>query len=358
MRKEVLALGGFLACGFFGACDDNGASVNENSRNESRVDTLYISNQDTIVAIDTIHSVDTVVLSNIDTLILNRIDTLIQMDTTVLNNVDTLIQKDTVYSVDTLVLNKVDTLLITDTLVVGEPAEPPFGYVTDPRDNRTYRTVKIGSQEWMAENLNYRYMGSTETDDSLSFCLFADEENCKHYGRLYFWSAAMDSAGTFSQDAVGCGKGVTCDHKDSVQGICMEGWHLPSADEWLQLIDYAGGEKKAYSLLESQDDWGKRIEFFRDEETLSTSRNEFVYRGVDAYGFNVKPYVSFSDPGPGYAEIFEAAFYCSSTEDDENYMMGVEFGRAGLSVNPSMKNRFHIPMMEADQGFSVRCVKN
>ena len=63
---------------------------------------------------------------------------------------------------------------------VPEPAE---GSMTDARDGQTYRTVVIGSQIWMAQNLNY------EAENS--FCYNDDPANCATYGRLYTWAAAM-----------------------------------------------------------------------------------------------------------------------------------------------------------------------
>ncbi|OWV08246.1 MULTISPECIES: fibrobacter succinogenes major paralogous domain-containing protein [unclassified Fibrobacter] len=100
--------------------------------------------------------------------------------------------------------------------------------MTDPRDGQVYKTTKIGNQIWMAENLNYAYNTPTETLDSSSFCYDNDAENCKKYGRLYLWSAAMDSSAIFSLDGLGCGDGAECNSKGEIQGVCPEGWHLPS----------------------------------------------------------------------------------------------------------------------------------
>ncbi len=75
-------------------------------------------------------------------------------------------------------------------------------------DNKHYNTVKIGNQCWFSENLNY------ETDEG-SWCYHDNEENCRRYGRLY----SLDTALMRSRE-------------EKAQGICPNGWHVPSDDDF------------------------------------------------------------------------------------------------------------------------------
>ena len=123
--------------------------------------------------------------------------------------------------------------------------------MTDERDDQVYKTVKVNNREWMAENLNLRYLQPTDSLDSSSFCYDNSAENCEKYGRLYLWSAAMDSAGVYSTGSIGNGIGTLCSAVYPIRGICPEGWHLPSEYEWNEL------KKKANvgSTLRSTYDW-------------------------------------------------------------------------------------------------------
>jgi uncharacterized protein (TIGR02145 family) len=79
--------------------------------------------------------------------------------------------------------------------------------VTDIRDGQVYKTVQIGGKTWLAQNLNFISRNS--------WCYMNVEQNCKKYGRAYSWFAAMNGQ-----------------NREKSQGICLNGWHVPSIDEW------------------------------------------------------------------------------------------------------------------------------
>ena len=141
-----------------------------------------------------------------------------------------------------------------------------YGTLVDNRDGRTYKTVKIGEQWWMAENLNFEVEWSA--------CLDRADTNCLQYGRRYTRGAAMDSAGQFSPNSIGCGDtydDIDCSPIYPARGICPEGWHLPDTTEWNILISAVGGSSVAGLMLKSTSEW-------------KPGEN-----GIDAYSFSALP---------------------------------------------------------------------
>lgn len=105
-----------------------------------------------------------------------------------------------------------------------------YGSFTDARDGETYRTVKIGNQVWMAENLRFK------AEDS--FAPADDEANVKQYGRLYTWTSALNIPSEFSEQSPAKDLAMYNSMKDpNYAGVSPEGWHIPSNKEWETLLE-------------------------------------------------------------------------------------------------------------------------
>ncbi len=242
-----------------------------------------------------------------------------------------------------------------------------FGKLKDDRDGQTYRTVKIGDQWWMAENLNYAYLQPTETLDSSSFCYDNDPENCKQYGRLYLFSAAMDSAGLFSSDAEGCGNGAECpfDHivpkiykgysdtasslEPPIRGVCPEGWHVPTVDEFVILFESVGGQEEEYWEnvdLRSTSGWRE----IPGEDTANVT---------DSFGFSAYPAGEWYQPSNLDYPIFsslgiEAQFFTTSTRHPN--VSG--YGSVHIVEIKHSGNRAGFNFYWQNSAQSVRCLKD
>ena len=173
-----------------------------------------------------------------------------------------------------------------------------YSELTDDRDGQTYKTVKIGGQWWMAQNLNY------ETDSS--FCYKDSAEFCEKYGRLYTWDAVVD--------------------------VCPDGWHLPSKAEWETLFDAVGGQATAGKMLKS------------------TSGG----KGSDAFGFSALP-AGYRVKGGGYLYAGAHTFFRSST------VSSTEINNGPYSAFLDFNADYAAGMSSDDYnnyGFSVRCLKD
>jgi uncharacterized protein (TIGR02145 family) len=178
------------------------------------------------------------------------------------------------------------------------------GTFKDTRDGKTYKTVKIGKQTWMAENLNYAAEGSkcggtgnlqTKVHDGsgggyTSYPLLDENtKNCDKYGRLYNWSGAMAFDSNCLSDLAQlqiCYSQVLEKHTD----ICPDGWHVPSNEEWNVLVNFAGGEKTAGSKLKAKSGWSHIPcnKYSEDEDNWGEciqKGKEKSGNGSDIYGF-------------------------------------------------------------------------
>jgi len=159
------------------------------------------------------------------------------------------------------------------------------GYFCDVRDGKLYKTTTIGTQVWMAENLNY--------NASDSKCYNNLESNCDIYGRLYNWATAMGLPSSCNEN--NCSSQVQSKHK----GICPTGWHIPSDAEWNTLMNYAGGQSTAGKKLKTTSGWGWG--------------NYANANGTDNYGFSALPGGSGHWSG-SFDNVGSRGFWWSITE--------------------------------------------
>ena len=211
--------------------------------------------------------------------------------------------------------------------------EIDYGSMTDPRDGQIYKTVKIGDQIWMAENLNYADSVKTPSLMGKNWCYANKVENCAVTGRLYTWTAAIDSVklATDADNPQDCGFGKECTLPDTVQGICPPGWHLPEKKEWDTLLTKVGGEATALKVLKSQTGW------FHDGN------------GSDDVGFSALPAGDRINNG-NFFDIGKLAGFWSASETDYNYAKALDLGYCSNYAALGYYNKSF--------GFSVRCLKD
>lgn len=196
-----------------------------------------------------------------------------------------------------------------------------YGEMIDSRDGQVYKTVKIGNQVWMAENLNY------EIDSS--FCYNDSAEYCAKYGRLYRWATAV------GKPESECGYGKICSlPSGNIQGVCPSGWHMPSKAEWDTLFNAVGGQLTAGKMLKSTSDW------IQDGN------------GTDEFGFSVLP-SGYVAKGGSYSYAKYYANLLSSTEFEEHDGAG-----AYVATMSSKYDYVNLDYTNKSYGFSVRCLKN
>ena len=148
-----------------------------------------------------------------------------------------------------------------------------YGTMTDGRDGQVYRTVVIGNRVWMAENLNFAGDSDYPIVKKESVCLNYDDANCKLLGRLYSRAAAMND--------MSCDVGSTCNlGQGLVQGVCPDGWHIPSEDDVDNFIDAFDGNAVG---TRSAMGW-----------------NDTIQTGTDSLGFSM--------PGSGILNLDDRAF--------------------------------------------------
>jgi len=169
--------------------------------------------------------------------------------------------------------------------------------VTVSCDINSYRTTVIGTQIWMAENLNCNATNSK--------CYNNDNTNCNKYGRLYNWATAMT--------------------------VCNNGWRLPSRAEWDILVEAVGGPAVAGLHLKATSGWGSNG------------------NGADTYGFTALPGANCGST-MDCSGIGNFGLWWSSTENTTSNAWDLTMGFNGNGTNWNNGNKSVFR--------SVRCVKD
>ncbi len=209
------------------------------------------------------------------------------------------------------------------------------GFFRDPRDGYEYKTLKIGTQTWMAENLAYlpSVVGPGTGSQTTSYyyvygyngTVVADAKatsNYTTYGVLYNWTAAMGGSASSTANPSG------------VQGVCPAGWHLPSDAEWTELTNHLGGESVAGGKL---------------KETGTAHWNSPNTEATNEFDFTALPGGDRLSNGTFY-NIGLYGLWWSSTEYDAPSALYRNMDSSNSSVYRGNVNK--------ELGFSVRCVKD
>ena len=194
------------------------------------------------------------------------------------------------------------TFIFISVTAISQQNSKSQGVVTDHEGN-SYRTIKIGDQLWMAENLNTIHYSSGEKINS--FCYDYDTAYCNIFGRLYTWDALNVDT-----------------NSDSLPGICPSDWHVPTDEEWSVMLDSIGGFQSAGIALRR----GKYSDFnLRWGGNYQSDLNIFSF-------------------------IDRKVYFWSSTEFSNNTAWMRMTG-----ANTKNVNRSTVPK---EYAFSIRCVKN
>ncbi|MBN2044812.1 MAG: hypothetical protein JW757_07320 [Anaerolineales bacterium] len=172
--------------------------------------------------------------------------------------------------------------------------------------------MKIGNQWWMSENL--RVATNRSGEQIARRCYQNDEANCEVYGGLYTWDIAMDGT-----------------NQEGAQGLCPDGWHIPTDAEWIVLFDYLGGVEVASGHLKTTG-----TEIWVEPNACATNIS----------GFNALP-AGGGFPDGGYEGLGFGVHMWSSTENgDKAGMPTVHFEGADVWLLNESK----------ELAITVRCV--
>jgi len=216
----------------------------------------------------------------------------------------------------------IDSIVKENLIIVYEQVTGCNGTSSvEDKDGNTYNTVEIGDQCWLKENLKVGLMisGSNQMQDNgiiEKYCYDNLPENCDIYGALYQWDEVMQY------------------QTEAIQGICPDGWHIPTNEEWSILVEYLGGPFEAGGHMKETG-----IENWESPNTGATNQSDFT--GIPGGYLKNNEFYRFR----------KSLIMWSSTEYNQNsvYSRVIHNSSANIS-STSDYNKFN--------GRSVRCIKD
>lgn len=212
------------------------------------------------------------------------------------------------------------------------PVGLPCGTITDSRDGKTYKTIMLGNQCWMQENLDYGTrinVSVTQTNNSTpeKWCYNNDVANCTAYGALYQWNELMDY------------------DSSNAQGICPSGWHIPSVLEWDTLINLFGGSSLA--------GWELKEQGYTHWNYITPVISNCNYVPIDTTSISLS---QFNMRGNGYASngtsgnLKNKSYTWTSTESHYQHPTVMSTNNSNAKAEAVISYRGY--------GYGVRCIKD
>ena len=213
----------------------------------------------------------------------------------------------------------------TSTMTPFECGNP----LTDPRDGQSYATVDINGQCWMAENLNIgTHNGGYQYNDGqiTKSCMYNNPNYCDTHGGLYQWNEMMNWITT-----------------EGAQGICPDGWHIPTDYEIYQMENYLDPSVNN----PNQTYWRGNIVGGSMKETgyshwAGPNTGATNASGLTIFGGGYRSY-----SGSYYSYMYAATLWSSTQYGSNAYYRELSYTQARVYRNQLTKNFF----------FSVRCIK-
>lgn len=242
-----------------------------------------------------------------------------------------------------------------------------YGTFVDARDQKSYKTVSLGSQVWMAENLNYSDSVSSPNLKGNSWCYEDDPSNCEKVGRYYTFLSAMNLDASFAADS------VEYPLMEINQGICPDGWRIPSEEDWNALVNYIlptyGKEANAWLISSINGDVTPNDYYTFPYAMKSVTGWNFDSwtDPANASGFSSIPMGHRTEEG-SFVEVGESdGFWLASIHKSQTFIAGAPAGMdvASLKYAPIASdmrswelNGWNFNLRTRKSGYPIRCVKN